>query len=247
MRRHTSIGLTAAFTIIVLWAVSLLGVLSIDFRGSLFLLAIPLIPLMTFLYTGLFITAHDAMHALVAPRNRILNNGIGTLCSIAYALFSFERLKTEHWKHHREPASDHDPDYHDGAHPGFFRWYLHFLARYVTWRQILGMAIAFNVLKYAFAVPDFNLIALWILPNLLSTLQLFLFGTYLPHREPEKGYDNPHRARSSNYSALLSFFSCYHFGYHYEHHRYPHVPWWDLPRVRHETRADLAAGTSGKE
>jgi len=237
MRLHTSRGLVAALIIILLWAVSLITALSLPFRGGLYFLAIPLVPIVMFLYTGLFITAHDAMHGVVVPGNRRLNDLIGSFCSIAYALFSFERLKTEHWKHHREPASAHDPDYHDGTHKGFFRWYLRFLGRYITWKQLLGMAIAFNVLKYGFGVSDFNLLALWVLPNILSTLQLFLFGTYLPHREPDSGYDDSHRARSSEYSEFISFLTCYHFGYHHEHHQFPSVPWWHLPSVRREVMA----------
>jgi beta-carotene ketolase (CrtW type) len=122
MRRHLSSGLPAALIIIVLWGATLAVALSIPFRGNLYLLALPLMPVVAFLYAGLFITAHDAMHAVVVPHNRQLNNLTGSFCSIAYALFSFERLKTEHWEHHRGPASAHDPDYHDGAHKGFFRW-----------------------------------------------------------------------------------------------------------------------------
>jgi len=225
-------GLFIALTIIVLWTAVLITSLSIRFEGVLFTLAIPLLLVTTFLYTGLFITAHDAMHGAVAPSKKRVNDLIGRLCSLAYALFSFAELRIEHWKHHREPASEHDPDYHDGQHSGLLPWYFRFLLRYVTWRQILGMAIVFNILKYCFNVPDFNLVFLWILPNVLSTFQLFYFGTYLPHREPCTGYDNPHRARSNDYSEILSFLTCYHFGYHYEHHQYSNVPWWDLPRVR---------------
>ena len=34
---------------------------------------------------------------------------------------------------------------------------------------------------------------------------------------------------------LVSFVSCYHFGYHWEHHVAPHVPWWRLPEARRNT------------
>jgi beta-carotene ketolase (CrtW type) len=190
--------------------------------------------LQTFLYTGLFITAHDAMHGIVAPQHKKLNNFIGALCVFLYALFSFQRLRNEHRKHHAQPASDSDPDYHDGAHRGFWAWYFHFMLTYVTWRQIAGMAIVFNVLLHTFKIPVANLLLFWIAPALLSTLQLFYFGTYLPHREPAGGYTNAHRARSNDFSALWSFLTCYHFGYHWEHHEHPYVPWWKLPAVRRE-------------
>jgi beta-carotene ketolase (CrtW type) len=60
---------------------------------------------------------------------------------------------------------------------------------------------------------------------------LFYFGTFLPHREPEEGYSNIHCAQSNSLPVFWSFITCYHFGYHQEHHEYPHVPWWHLPVI----------------
>jgi len=219
------------------WAASLAGSLSLGVE-TIPQAAIPLIVLLsTFLYTGLFITAHDAMHGTVAPTMPKLNAAIGRVCTLLYALFSFDLLLRKHREHHRHPASGGDPDFHDGRHPGLFRWYLHFFFTYVTWKQLLGMAIIFNLLKYAAGISDISILLFWVLPSLLSTFQLFFFGTYLPHREPADGYTEPHRAVSSGYGVLLSFLTCYHFGYHYEHHAMPGVPWWRLPGSR-ERRAE---------
>jgi beta-carotene ketolase (CrtW type) len=190
--------------------------------------------LQAFLYTGLFITAHDAMHGLVAPKRKKVNAFIGALCVILYAHFSFKKLRREHQKHHAHPGHDDDPDFHDGLHPNFWPWYFHFMKTYVTWQQIAGMAMAFNCMLHLLKIPQLNLLLFWAAPALLSTLQLFYFGTYLPHREPAGGYDNPHRARSNDYSVLWSFVTCYHFGYHWEHHEFPHVPWWKLPATRRQ-------------
>jgi beta-carotene ketolase (CrtW type) len=77
-----------------------------------------------------------------------------------------------------------------------------------------------------------NLIYFWVVPALLSTVQLFYFGTYLPHRELTEPYKDQHRARSNNYSNIFSLLTCYHFGYHWEHHEYPHIAWWRLPLMR---------------
>jgi beta-carotene ketolase (CrtW type) len=230
-------GVVIAATVLLAWLGTLVFALSADFT-ALGWTAAPLALLMTFLYTGLFITAHDAMHGTVAPAHPRLNSAIGTLATRLYALFSFRMLLRKHREHHAHPASDGDPDFHDGAHPGLARWYLHFFFTYVTWKQLLGMAVLYNALKYIAGVPDMNLILFWALPAILSTFQLFYFGTYLPHRETAEPYREPHRARSNDYGVLLSFLTCYHFGYHEEHHSRPGVPWWRLPAAR---RAHVAA------
>jgi beta-carotene ketolase (CrtW type) len=79
----------------------------------------------------------------------------------------------------------------------------------------------------ALAVPIF-----WVLPLVLSSLQLFLFGTYLPHRGGDAGPSGRHAVRSLGYPHLLSLLACYHFGYHAEHHAHPAVPWFRLPALR---------------
>jgi beta-carotene ketolase (CrtW type) len=72
----------------------------------------------------------------------------------------------------------------------------------------------------------------WALPALLSSVQLFYFGTYRPHRVDEVPFSDQHRARSNDFSPLMSLLTCFHFGYHHEHHDTPWVPWWRLPARR---------------
>ena len=222
-------GVPVALTIIVLW----IGSLWMLFTAELHLAWWPpAVAWMTFISTGLFITAHDAMHGTVAPTHRRLNDAIGALAVALYALFSYRKLREKHGEHHAHPAvAGEDPDYHDGEHPGFWRWYLTFVLGYVGLWQIVGMAIVFNVLSHVAHVPEPRLLAFWVAPALLSTLQLFYFGTYLPHRGEHAPGDR-HRARSNEYPAWLSFLTCYHFGYHREHHEHPGIPWWRLPSTR---------------
>lgn len=234
MTTKSSTGLLIAATIIAAWAASLAFLLGVDVLAISPLLAVPAVLVQTFLYTGLFITAHDAMHGTVAPNHRRLNDFIGAVAVRLYALFSYKKLHEKHWEHHRHPASQDDPDFHDGEHPGFMRWYVNFVGNYVGWEQIVGMAIVYNILHHLLGVGLWQLNLFWVLPALLSTLQLFYFGTYLPHREPARGYDDVHRATSNAYSTWVSFLTCYHFGYHWEHHEMPGVPWWKLPKVRRD-------------
>ncbi len=225
------VGLSAGIMIVVLWFTGLIFFFQFDLSVTPLYLIIPAVLMQTLLYVGLFITAHDAMHGVVFPQNLKINRFIGSLAVFLYALFPYSRLHEKHWEHHKYPASEKDPDYHDGKRPGFFFWYLRFMSTYLSWWQILGMAIIFNALHLGLNVPVANLLLFWAFPALASTVQLFYFGTYLPHREPREGYTNRHNATSSDYPVILSFLSCYHFGYHLEHHEFPHVQWWKLPKV----------------
>ena len=229
MKKYT--GLLIASTVILAWTLSLVFLLQVDLGERLWII-VPGMLVQTFLYTGIFITAHDAIHGTVAPRKHKLNSVIGAFCLFVYALFPYKKVRAKHFDHHRYSGTLKDPDYPDGRHTGFWRWYFHFLLTYITWWQILGMAAIFNVLHHLLNIPIANLLLFWVAPALLSTVQLFYFGTYLPHREPEGGYDNKHHAKSNDYSVFWSFLTCYHFGYHWEHHEYPGTPWWRLPEKR---------------
>jgi beta-carotene ketolase (CrtW type) len=86
------------------------------------------------------------------------------------------------------------------------------------------------VARFGLHIAIANLALFWFLPIVLSSLQLFFFGTYLPHRSETAG--GTHHAVSSNYPFVISLLTCYHFGYHWEHHEYPNLPWYSLPAIR---------------
>ena len=175
------------------------------------------------LYTGLFITAHDAMHGTVSA-NKTINNSIGYTSTMFYAVFWYPQLYTKHHKHHSHVHSENDPDYHSG---NFFTWYFTFIRNYLSIWQIVVMAVLFNILKIW--ISQANLLMFWVVPSLLSTLQLFYFGTYLPHKGD---HSNKHQSRSLPKNHFVAFFSCYFFGYHYEHHDSPGTPWWLLWKLK---------------
>ncbi len=224
-------GILFAIGIITVWAVSLILLLSIDIQGWSIWVLLPIVLWQTFLYTGLFITAHDAMHGVVFPGNPKFNHFMGSLCLALYGLLPYQKLLKKHWIHHHHPASDLDPDFHDGKHKNFFAWYAYFMKAYWNWGQILTLMAIYNIIKPTLHIPDNNLTYFWVIPSLLSSVQLFYFGTFLPHQEPATGYSDPHRSQTIARPVIWSFITCYHFGYHEEHHEYPHVPWWGLPKV----------------
>jgi beta-carotene ketolase (CrtW type) len=222
MRKNSSVtGLFIALLILSCWVIStvLLMQWRISFTNPLVYV---FVLVQMHLYTGLFITAHDAMHGTISS-NRLLNNLIGYICTFLYALFWYPQLYTKHHLHHSHVHTKTDPDFHNG---GFISWYFNFIRNYLSVWQLIAMALLFNVLKLW--IPQPNLLLFWVAPSLLSTLQLFYFGTYQPHKDQP---DNRHHARSQRKNHLAAFFSCYFFGYHYEHHDSPDTPWWKLWRI----------------
>ncbi len=212
-------GVLIASTIIFLWFASLFCLLQYVHVSWTNPLTYLFMLLQTHLYTGLFITAHDAMHGAVS-RKKNVNNFIGTLSAGLFAYNAYHKLFPKHHMHHRFVATKDDPDYHHG---NFVSWYIKFALEYVSIWQILLMAGTYELLLLAFPKP--NVILFYILPSLLATLQLFYFGTYLPHRGKK---NNKYRSSTQPKNHVWAFLSCYFFGYHYEHHHTPGVPWWQL-------------------
>jgi len=180
--------------------------------------------LQTWLFTGLFITAHDAMHGTIS-KTRLINNSLGFITSILYAGLWYPKLKSKHYLHHLYPATAQDPDYKTG-NQNFFVWWFTFMRQYITIWQLLIMAVLFNIGILWF--NELQLITFWIIPSVASTFQLFYFGTYAPHRLPHTETMRPHQARSQRKNHFIALLSCYFFGYHYQHHASPQTPWWQL-------------------
>ncbi|MEM6451493.1 MAG: fatty acid desaturase [Cyanobacteria bacterium P01_D01_bin.105] len=230
--RESYLSVSIATLIVLLWFLTA--------YGSLFVLPnvkemalMPVVGVMTvraFLHTGLFILAHDAMHGTLMPAYPKVNDWVGQAILRLYSFLSFQQMRDCHNQHHRTPAQSTDPDFYPG---NFIAWYIHFMRTYIRDGQgaviFWGMSFFFYPLLLIFHVPLFNAVLFWLLPQALSSLQLFYFGTYRPHKRPNGGHINAHRATSSNAAPLLSFLSCYHFDYHWEHHQYPHLPWYKLP------------------
>jgi beta-carotene/zeaxanthin 4-ketolase len=222
--------LQVAITIVGVWAISLWNCTQIQIGTLHPIWLLCLVGWQTWIYTGLFITAHDAMHGNICESPK-LNRLIGQWCLWLYAGFDYSQLAVKHHLHHKYPASDRDPDFHDGKTSHFWAWYGHFVCEHLSWRQSINLVIMSGIYLTICQVQIANLVIFWIVPSLLSSLQLFYFGTFLPHREPQGGHTNRHRAITIDRSTWWSLITCYHFGYHREHHDSPQIPWWQLPKL----------------
>ena len=216
--KNSHTGIVVALIVISCWFVSLYLLLNWDFQWTNPLVYVMVLVQMH-LFTGLFITAHDAMHGTISP-NKKVNDLLGYISVFVYAGFFYNRLYAKHHQHHKHVHTELDPDF---APHSFWKWYFRFMLNYVTVIQLIIMAVAFNVLKIW--VDQQNLLLFWVLPSLLSTLQLFYFGTYLPHKGE---HENEYHSSTLQKNHFIAFITCYFFGYHLEHHQKPGMPWWQL-------------------
>lgn len=232
--RQAWIGMALAAAIIAAWsALHVYAVFLFDWRRPW--LAPLLVLALTWLSVGMYIVAHDAMHGSLWPARRAAGDLVGRLALLLYAGFSFASIKPKHELHHRDPGSAHDPDFAPAHASQAMRWYLRFLLTYFGRRELTVMAL--RVCAYLLlGASVWNILLFFAVPGILSSIQLFYFGTFLPHRHLESlgpaQFADRHRARSNEFGYLASLLTCFHFGYHHEHHLQPGTPWWRLPGAR---------------
>lgn len=238
VRDRKALGLSAA--LVVAWLATLLLSLGLDCARLPWWLLMAVVLVRTELQTGLFIVGHDAMHGVLWPDQRRLNDALGALVLMLYAALPYRRCSINHHRHHRAPASPRDPDCPQGSDSGALGWYYQFMGRYLGPMQMALLLTGWAALACIFAgvtpTAILNLLLFGTLPLLLSSLQLFVFGTYLPHRNQGQFHGRQH-PQSLDLPPWLSLLACFHFGYHREHHDHPELPWFALPAARRRSRA----------
>lgn len=235
MTRDAVIGVGLALTLLGAWT----GLLSWSLIAwnwrSAPIFAPLVIALQCWLYVGIFIVAHDAIHGTVWPGAPRFNRAIGSVCLFLYAGFRFSQLAEHHHAHHKHPGSAFDPDFCEHAPESFLIWYGSFFRQYFGCAQIITLMAATALLVLS-GVDLATLLTFWAFPAILSSVQLFFFGTFLPHRHEETSFDDVHNARNLQQSCIVSLLSCFHFGHHHTHHEMPWVPWWRLPSATQDIR-----------
>ena len=229
-----TIGLALALAIAGSWlGIHAYGMFVFELSASNWPFALILALVQCWLSVGVFIVCHDAMHGSLAPGRPKLNGVIGAVLLALYAGFAWKQMRDAHFVHHKLSGHVGDPDF-DEHHPdNFWRWYGTFFRRYFGWRSILFVHTVVGIYWLGLGIPMAQIVLLYGLPALGSSLQLFYFGTYRPHCHREgQPFADRHNARSNDFSTLASLVTCFHFGYHLEHHHRPDVPWWGLPAAK---------------
>mgnify|MGYP001793564827 CR=1 FL=1 len=233
--RQTLIGVGLSLTIIMAWAtVHVWGVHFFRIGTDNWFWVPPLILLQMWLSVGLFIIAHDAIHGSLAPGRRWLNDAFGWVTLTLYAGFNYRRFAAAHHAHHKAPGTKYDPDFSVTAPTAFLPWYKEFMGRHFSWRPLIFVNVVVGIYWLVLGASMVNIFLFYGLPAIASSAQLFYFGTFRPHRHGADGpaFADDHHANTNEFGFWASLFSCYHFGYHHEHHLYPYEPWWRLPARR---------------
>ena len=226
-------GGIVAVAIVLAWAaIHLGGIFAFPLDRTTWPAAVPLVLIQTWLSTGLFITAHDCMHGSFARGRPGINRAVGRTMLLLYAGLDYDRLLPNHVAHHRHVGTADDPDF-DTINPTRpAPWLVRFFRNYYTHWQIARIVVVLSVYQMCGA-SLLNILVFWAVPALMALLQLFYFGTFLPHRHARDAFPDRHNARSSPFGPWLSVLTCFNFGgYHHEHHLHPQVPWWQLPATR---------------
>jgi len=239
-----AIGLALAAAIAGAWlAIHFYGIFVFELTWESLPLALCMAAVQCWLSVGVFIVCHDAMHGTLVPGAKRINSAIGAVLLFLYAGFKWRVLRDAHFEHHRMSGHAGDPDFDENNPSSFARWYATFFKRYFGWQSLIFVHSVVGLYWFVFDVPFAQIFVLYGLPALLSSLQLFYFGTYRPHHQSTvKPFADRHNSRSDGFGTLASLATCFHFGYHLEHHRRPDVPWWALPLAK---RAGVGAPDTG--
>jgi beta-carotene ketolase (CrtW type) len=239
-----AVGLALALAIAGSWlGLHAYGMFVFELTWSNWPFALMMAMVQCWLSVGVFIVCHDAMHGSLVPGHPRINGAIGAVLLALYAGFAWKQMRDAHFVHHKLSGHAGDPDF-DEHHPDdFLRWYGTFFRRYFGWRSILYVHTVVGIYWLVIGIPMVQIVLLYGLPALGSSLQLFYFGTFRPHcHHAEQPFADRHNARSNDFGTLASLATCFHFGYHLEHHHRPDVPWWGLPAAKRAGvgRAQLA-------
>ena len=209
---------------------------------------------------GISLFTHEGVHGTLSPRP-----GWNRALSIACAqpvLQNYSAYRVLHLKHHQHLGEEGDPDHY--ANYTSWTW-LEFLMHwgrliigypaYIVAIPILGYRqgtasarrwILFEVcLLAAFIaaaivfIPWPWLLHAWLIPMLVINTLVNIRGmsqhTFLEHQS-----DTVLGTRSILTNRVTAFFMCNE-NYHLEHHLYPGIPWYNLPRLHRALRDQLTA------
>lgn len=203
----------------------------------------------SFSLTGLPILMHDANHGLLS-KNRVVNRWLGFVCGLP-GLVSTSAYRSIHLEHHAHTGTEKDPDSIEQSAkksmPLVLFYYLFFfigIYLYLPYVAIIGFKKAKRrvrgqiILEYAlilvavglafWTVQTATLLKLWVFPLLIGA-QISNVRGLAEHGLTTSG--NPFTDTRTITSNKFVSFMMSNLNYHLEHHLFPGVPWYNLPKL----------------
>ncbi|MDZ7693909.1 MAG: fatty acid desaturase [Balneolaceae bacterium] len=212
---------------------------------------------------GMPIIMHESNHNLLF-KNRFLNRWVGFFCGLP-GLVSVTAYRTVHLAHHANTGTEDDPDNMDNSVPKsvsmvlFFYLFLVLGAYlYIFHVGVEGYKIGNSnkrkkiVVEYLLIlgiyglvfwfIPFYYILHLWLIPLIIGVQLTNVRGLAEHGLITKNNVFTETRCVESN--AFVSFMMC-NLNYHLDHHLFPGVPWYNLPKL-HKLLEDeyIAAGFS---
>ncbi|MCY7274245.1 MAG: fatty acid desaturase [Phormidesmis sp. CAN_BIN44] len=208
---------------------------------------------------GISLFTHEGVHGTLSHSpswNRLLS----ILCALP-VLQNYSAYQVLHLKHHQNLGAAGDPDhYRNYTSWGGLLWMMHWgrlivgYPFYIAAIPILGLQqgnrsqriwivselLILGLLMAAVGVflPASVLMQIWLIPMLLINVMVNIRGMS-QHTLLEHETDAIRGTRSILTNPLTRFFMCNE-NFHLEHHLYPGVPWYNLPRLHQAIQPALA-------
>jgi fatty acid desaturase len=210
---------------------------------------------------GISLFTHEGVHGVLHP-NKAINHLLAAVCAWP-VLQNFAAYRVLHLDHHKNLGAQGDPDHYENyaarrrmiyamhwgrlllGYPAYILA-IPFLGfqqgsrrdRFLIVLELLALAAGLSAVLLS-PIPRDLLIHGWLLPMVMINTMVNIRGMS-QHTLLEQASDVIKGTRSILTNPVTTFFMCNE-NYHLEHHLYPGVPWYHLPRLHKEIRSSLEA------
>jgi len=226
--------------------------------GYVFLLSLPFYILAAASLHGISLFTHEGVHDILLE-NPIGNRLLSAVCAWP-VLQNYSAYRVLHLRHHNSLAEQNDPDhYHNYSSSSVVIFLLHWgrllfgYPVYISAIPLLGlwhatlqerlwilweaaMVLLFIYGLYT-AIPFEIVLHVWLIPMSIIHFMVNIRGMS-QHTLLENAQDQIQGTRSILTNRVTTFFMCNE-NYHLEHHLYPKVPWYNLPKVHSNLAEEL--------
>ncbi|MGL5062295.1 MAG: fatty acid desaturase family protein [Microcoleus sp.] len=257
--RHHYIRLLAFVILYLAAAISAFIIASSLLNPWYYVACLPLYILAAAALHGISLFTHEGVHGVLST-NPYWNHFLSILCAIPVCQ-NFSAYKVLHLKHHKYLGLEGDPDHYKNYTRSAWLVFLMYWGRLLIgypvylvaipilgFRQgnaidrfwisveviLLGLVIAGILLS---PIPHSFLIHGWLIPMLFINTMVNIRGMS-QHTLLAEEFDLIRGTRTIISNPITRFFMCNE-NYHLEHHLYPGVPWYNLPRLHQEIKNEL--------